>query len=771
MDLSLATRMAWQLAAHEAHTVNAAVIEPAHLLLGITKICDLDLAQYFAEHAEPDMMHADVVGAEIAYVKDLFCHLNLDHTLFRRRLRYIVAHERTGPMPHLKHRDDASRLAFQRAEELVVSEGVEPHMVQLRHLLRSVFEVQNPPWANLLVELGARDPLSQTASPDDDQATPTLDNFGRDLTQLALEGKLEPVIGRRKEMLALARALSQQRKSNAILVGEAGVGKTCIVEGLAQRIVSPTAPPSLKGMRVIEVSAGALIAGTKYRGQFEERLQAVLREASESRNVILFIDEIHTVVGAGRVEGAKSDAANMLKPALARGSFRCIGATTIREYRSSIEKDAALERRFQVVWVDEPTREEAIDILKGLRNRLEAHHHLTVTDEAIDAAVDLSRRYLPDLRLPDKAVDLIDQACAHTKIASISTWGNQAPGAQIGQSEIAEVVAMRCKIPIERLTTSEARRLLSMEDILSTRVMGQDVAVRAVADAIRSARAGLKDSRKPTGVFLFAGMTGTGKTELAKALADFLFDDTHRLIRIDMSEYMEKHTISRLIGAPPGYIGHDDEGQLTGPVRTHPYSVILFDEVEKAHPEVLNIFLQIFDDGHLTDSHGRRVSFAETVIILTSNLGAAPNVSAHRIGFNANGDGRAEPVDDAYRQGIMAAIRGALRPELFNRIGHVIIFQPLSGAIVRQIIDKILDKLRALLQPQRLALRLTNAAYDLLMAEGYDPQLGAREMERTVERLLTQPLGKAILEKRFTPGTTMRVDAREEALVLEVDNA
>jgi ATP-dependent Clp protease ATP-binding subunit ClpC len=512
----------------------------------------------------------------------------------------------------------------------------------------------------------------------------------------------------------------------------------------------------------------SLVAGTKYRGEFEERMQGLIREVTEADDVILFIDEVHTILGAGAAEGTV-DAANILKPALTRGDLRCIGATTIGEYRKHIEKDPALERRFQMVWVDEPTREEAVEILRGLRPRFEEHHGLQITDEAIEAAVELSMRYLPDFRLPDKAIDLIDQACASGRIATLSAFSDLPAVASIGRPEVAAVVAQRCRLPVERLTEDDAARLLRMEEALRRRVIGQEEAVRAVSEAVRTARAGLKDPRRPIGVFLFVGTTGTGKTELAKALAEFLFDDEQRLIRIDMSEYMEKHAVSRLIGAPPGYVGYEEEGQLTGPVRSNPYSVVLFDEVEKAHPDVFDIFLQIFDDGRLTDARGRRASFSETVIILTSNLGNRIEGAARPIGLQLAGAAAkaGDAEQETYRRRIMDAVKGALRPELLNRIQRTVFFFPLSQESLRQIIDKILGGLRQRLRGRRVNVELSEAAYDLLMQEGSHPQFGAREMERAIDRLLVQPLGKALLEGRFAEGTTVRVDAGDGELVLE----
>jgi ATP-dependent Clp protease ATP-binding subunit ClpC len=763
----------WKIAAAEAHAANGTEIEPAHLLLGLCKLPDIDLEGFLAAQPGAGAMLRSELSREMDGLRAAFQRMALDQARFRRRLRTLV--KSPGP-PAISdgviHRSTDSRRLFKRAEEIArietIATGVRPV-----HLLMALMESPLQPWSGLLAEMGVGDPLGAPIDPaaPSHSRTPTLDRFGRDLTQLARDGKLDPVIGRREEMRRIVRVLAQKRKSNAILVGEAGVGKTCIVEGLAQRIVEPNPPPNLEGKRVVEVSMGTLVAGTKYRGEFEERMQGVVREAGENRDIILFIDEIHTVLGAGGAQGSV-DAANILKPALARGDLQCIGATTIKEYRNHIEQDPALERRFQMVWIDEPTRQEAVEIIKGLRPRFEEHHGLAISDEAVEAAVELSMRYLPDFRLPDKAIDLIDQACASGRIRTLSVSSVTSDGTPIGRAEIAAVLSERVRLPIERVGEDELQRLLRMEEALSRRVIGQEEAVSAVSEAVRTARAGLNDARRPIGVFLFVGTTGTGKTELAKALAEFLFDDESRLIRVDMSEYMEKHSVSRLIGAPPGYVGHDEEGQLTGPVRTNPFSVILFDEVEKAHPDVLDIFLQIFDDGRLTDSRGRRVSFSETVIILTSNLGTRAEGPARPIGFGLAAAGAKEPDGDpeAYRRPIMDAVRRSLRPELLNRIGRVVFFYPLTEPAVRRIIDKILDNLRLRLKEKGIRLELTEAADALLMLEGFDPKFGAREMERTIARFVAEPLGAGIVEGRFGPGVAVCADARDGRMLLSVQD-
>ncbi len=584
-----------------------------------------------------------------------------------------------------------------------------------------------------------------------------LEKFGRDLTQLAREGKLEEVIGRKDEILELVRTLTRKTKNNPLLIGESGVGKTAIVEGLAIRIDGENLTPELIGKRVIELNMASLIAGTKYRGEFEERLTGIIKEAS-SPEIILFIDEIHTIVGAGAAEGAM-DASNILKPALARGEIRCIGATTVMEYRKYIEKDSALERRFQPIMVEEPSIEDAIKILKGLKEKYEKHHNVKITDAAIKAAVELSVRYLLDRRLPDKALDLLDEACTRKKVPILSMHGEMSKDViEVSDEEIAEVLSDWTGIPVKKLTEEEQQRLMHMEDALQDRVVGQQDAVEKVSKRIRMAKAGLLSRNRPVGVFLFLGPTGVGKTELARALSAFLFGSEKAMIRIDMSEYMEKHSISRLIGAPPGYIGHDEEGQLTGALRKKPYSIVLLDEVEKAHHEVFDLFLQVFDEGRLTDSKGRTIDARNSVFIMTSNIGADvysrdPDAQVLYGGYGNGSDNE-----------ILGRVKKSFRPEFINRIDEIIIFKPLLYEHIQKIAQKMLENLGNQLKEKGINLRYEKGTLDLLCQNGYDPANGARPLQRTIERMVAEPLSDMILKGDFRQGDTVSLDVENSAI-------
>jgi ATP-dependent Clp protease ATP-binding subunit ClpC len=636
--------------------------------------------------------------------------------------------------------------------------------------------------------------------------TPALDHFCRDLTELAREEKLDPTIGRAQEIERVMEVLSRRKKNNPVLIGEPGVGKTAIVEGLAQLIASGNCPDSLRDNRVLALDMAAVIAGTKYRGQFEERLKAIMNEIAQNKNVILFIDELHTLVGAGAAEGA-IDASNMLKPALARGELQCVGASTLNEYRKYIEKDGALERRFQPIIIDPPSIEEAIEILKGIRKHYEDHHKIIIPDETLASAARLSERYITDRFLPDKAIDVIDEAgararlatqvpppevnelkerleeLAESKDASIrdqdfekaaelrdqerelqaeirrkqEEWEQERKSHRptIGEEDVGFIVSRWTGIPVTRLREAESERLVHMEDELHQRVIGQDEAIRAISRAIRRSRAGLKDPNRPIGSFIFSGPTGVGKTELARALAEFLFADSDALVRVDMSEYMEKFSVSRLIGAPPGYVGYEDSGTLTKAIRRRPYSVVLLDEIEKAHPDVFNILLQVLDEGRLTDNYGRVIDFKNTVIIMTSNLGARGITKGGALGFHQGDEGTAY---DSMRGRVKDEIERAFNPEFLNRVDDVIVFHPLNKEQISQIVHIMLKEVYKRLAEENLKLRLTDAALAFLVERGYDEKFGARPLRRAIQRYIEDPLSERILSNEFPSGEEIEVD-------------
>jgi ATP-dependent Clp protease ATP-binding subunit ClpC len=649
--------------------------------------------------------------------------------------------------------------------------------------------------------------------------TPTVDQLGMDLTAAARANKLDPVIGREKEIERIVQILSRRTKNNPVLIGEPGVGKTAIVEALAQRIVNSDVPEMLHGKRLVTLDIGSLVAGTKYRGEFEERLKKVVDELKNSANCILFIDEMHMLVGAGAAEGAV-DAANILKPSLARGDLQCVGATTLDDYRRHIEKDAALERRLQPIVVNEPAVEETIAILHGIRSRYEEHHRLIISDEALQAAAELAARYVPDRFLPDKAIDLVDEASSRVRIKRAATppslqeaslgldalrtekeaaivnqeyeraaqlrdqelrlqdkiesmqagWQSQQAEDKpiVTEDDICEVVSMWTGIPVTRIASEESQRLLHMEEVLHEKVVGQDEAILNIAKAVRRARAGLKDPRRPIGVFMFLGPTGVGKTYLARALAEFMFGSEDALLKLDMSEFMEKHNVSRLIGAPPGYVGYEDAGQLTDTVRRKSYCLILLDEIEKAHPDVFNMLLQIFDDGHLSDAKGRRVDFRNTILIMTSNVGSDLIRKETSLGFAIKREAAktAQEQYEGMKDKVLTAMRNVFRPEFVNRLDAVVVFHALNKGHIRLIVEKQVAEMEKQLALKNVKLEMTDAAKDWLGEKGYDPVFGARPLRRVIQSEIEDRLSEALLEERFRQGDTVRIDIQNDEIVL-----
>ncbi len=748
----------------------------------------------------------------------------------------IIEVESNGDYSRLSPEDFTPRaktaMEMAMAEAAVLQHGY----VGTEHILIAVLRDESSVAVRLLASLGARpDELAadiakaigaapaqaaaglerggESAAAKGDGKTPTLDQFGRDLTKLAREGKIDPVIGRSSEIERVIQILSRRTKNNPCLIGEPGVGKTAIAEGLAQKIAADEVPELLRGKRVVTLDLTGMVAGTKYRGDFEERIKNAIQEVSKAGDIILFIDEMHTLIGAGAAEGAV-DAANILKPSLARGELQVIGATTIEEYRKHIEKDAALERRFQPVMVGEPTPEEAVQILRGLRDKYEAHHKVKITDEALEAAVNLSVRYIADRYLPDKAIDLVDEAASRVRLKAFTAppdlkaledevkrlaeekksavneqdferaarlrdeekeklellaahkqqWQEKNAGitGEVTAREIAEIVSGWTGVPVVQLTEAEGQRLLHMEDILHERIVGQDEAVAAVSKAIRRGRVGLKDPKRPTGSFIFLGPTGVGKTELCKALAEAMFGDESAIIRLDMSEYMEKHTVSRLVGSPPGYVGYDEGGQLTEKIRRKPYSVVLFDEIEKAHPDVFNMLLQILEDGILTDAQGRRVDFKNTVIIMTSNVGARLITDHRQLGF---GMGAAAVDTEASQKQIKSDVLGelkkAFRPEFLNRVDDIIVFHQLTNANIQEIARRMLRSLDKRLEDMDMGCRVTDAAIVEIARAGFDPVYGARPLRRAIQSQIEDPLAEQLLTGAFHAGDTILIDFEE----------
>ena len=777
-SLSFSANLAWQLSANEASSAQSEFIEPQHILIGI---CSLE--KFSAQDEELNPPDHQSLQLEQDNIAELLRDFELDATDLRRSLREALG---MGEFKHTEkviHRSPASKQVFKRATALAHS--VSAKEVTCLHLFAAILEQPDSVIASVLEVEGVAvnnlkmRAMSKVSPPVDvepvkvhaeknklnDEATRYLERYGRDLTQMARDGKLGQVIGRREELLQIIQTLARSSKNNPVLVGEAGVGKTAIVEALAVRVVQGKDTQILGGKRIIELNMGALVGGTKYRGEFEERLNHILQEVQSHPEIILFIDEIHMLMGAGQTGDGSMDAANLIKPALARGELRCIGATTISEYRRHIEKDPALERRFERIIVDEPSRDEAIEILKGLRHKWEEHHQARITDKALQAAVDLSIRFDGDHQLPDKAIDLIDKAGARTRIPILSVMlgdkaasGTQAFG-EVTDLTVARVLSEKIGVPLDVITghleSGEKSRLLELEAFLKTRIIGQDDAVERVCKRLIMAHAGLAERKGPLAVFLFLGPSGVGKTEMARSLAEFLFGNEADMIRLDMSEYMEEHSVSKMIGSPPGYIGHEEEGQLTDKLRTKPHSIVLLDEIEKAHPRIFDLFLQVFDDGRLTDSKGRTADARNAIFIMTSNLSANQKAELSFVPAKQNAN-----EADALRE-----VAKHFRPELINRVNEQIVFKSLSQGDVRKILKPMLEEIQQSLQKQyQVTLQIDPQAENFIAQSGYNPQYGARELRRTVEKLVQMPLSELILAGKLVKSSEWQLAKRGDVL-------
>jgi ATP-dependent Clp protease ATP-binding subunit ClpC len=811
-------RKVLQMAREEAQRLHHEYVGTEHILLGLIR---------------------EGEGVAAAVLQNLNVDLDEVQQKIEETVKKGKAVQATGPdLPYTSRAKKVLELAMSEARELNHS------YVGTEHLLLGLLREEKGIAAQVLTEAGvnldaartetlrllgtempqqggtAAQPSGQSppaAAPKTDKKskTPALDHFCRDLTQLAAESQLDPTIGRQKEIERVMEILTRRKKNNPVLIGEPGVGKTAIVEGLAQLIATGECPDALRDHRVLSLDMAAVIAGTKYRGQFEERLKAVMNEIAQNKNVILFIDELHTLVGAGAAEGA-IDASNMLKPALARGELQCVGASTLNEYRKYIEKDGALERRFQTVIVDPPSIEETVAILRGLRKKYEDHHRIEIPDDTLVAAAKLSERYITDRFLPDKAIDVIDEAGARARLAAQAPppevaqlkeelekvnsekeaavrdqnferaaslrdservlqgdirrkqdeWEKrrQSHRPSISEENVAFIVSRWTGIPVTRLREAETARLLRMEEELHQNVVAQEEAIRSIARSIRRSRAGLKDPKRPIGSFIFSGPTGVGKTELARALAKFLFADPAALIRVDMSEYMEKFSVSRLIGAPPGYVGYEDSGTLTKAIRRKPYSVVLLDEIEKAHPDVFNILLQVLDEGHLTDNYGRVIDFKNTVVIMTSNVGAKDISKNKSLGFTAP-DFKAS--FERMAEKVKEELQHVFNPEFLNRVDDIIVFHPLQRDHIRQIVSILLQDTRKRLSEEELSVRLSEAATDFLVKHGFDEQYGARPLKRAIQRYIEDPLSEKILVAEFSKGDEIEIDVAPDGTKLE----
>ena len=804
-------REALSLAVSVAESLNHGYVGTEHLLIGLLQEGNGVAAKVLEENGVEENRVIDLVSQLIAPNPTL---QTADRNAYTPRARRVIENS---------YREAVRFKANQIGTEHILISILRENDCVASRLLNTIGVNVQKLYVDLLSAMGEdapayREDLQSGRTGKRTNATPTLDEYSRNLTQMAKDGKLDPVIGRESEIQRLVQILSRRTKNNPCLIGEPGVGKTAVVEGLAQMIALGDVPETIMDKRVMTLDLSGMVAGSKYRGEFEERIKKVISEVIDSGDVLLFIDEIHTIIGAGGAEGAL-DASNILKPSLARGELQLIGATTINEYRKYIEKDSALERRFQPVMVDEPTEDESLAILKGLRSRYEAHHKVEITDEALEAAVKLSSRYINDRFLPDKAIDLIDEASSRTrlinytkpekikelekqiedleedkeaaikneayeeageikkkqqklrdKIAQIQNkWQSERDTKKlvVGENEIAGVVSGWTKIPVQKLAEEESERLRNLESILHGRVVGQEEAVTAVSKAIRRGRVGLKDPSRPIGSFLFLGPTGVGKTELSKTLSEAMFGTESALIRVDMSEYMEKHSVSKMIGSPPGYVGYEEGGQLSEKVRRNPYSVILFDEIEKAHPDVFNILLQVLDDGHITDAQGRKIDFKNTIIIMTSNAGAENIVSPKRLGFGMASDAKADY--DFMKGRVMEEVKRLFKPEFLNRIDEIIVFHQLNKEHMKGIVEIMLRGITKRAKEQLgITLNVSEEAKALLIDKGYDEKYGARPLRRTIQSMLEDKMAEAMLDGQIKQGCKVEVGASADALTFSV---
>lgn len=800
---------ALKLAKTTAQSCNHSYIGTEHILVGLLDEKEGTAGRILEEFNVDEESLLQLIEKLIAPSEVLVTERKLEYSPRAEKVISMAVHE----AEHLKSTKAGTEhllIAMLKETDCVATRLLYTMGVNIQKLYIAVMNamgIENPAVEDL--QSGKKQKSQKNSS-----STPTLDQYSRDLTVMAVEGKLDPVVGRDREITRLIQILSRRNKNNPCLVGEPGVGKTAIVEGLAQRIVSDLVPDSIKDKRVVVLDMSGMVAGSKYRGEFEERIRKVIDEVRADQGILLFIDELHTIIGAGGAEGSL-DASNILKPSLSRGEIQLIGATTLEEYRKYIEKDAALERRFQPVTVEEPTEQETLEILRGLRPYYEKHHGVRIEDAALEAAVKMSVRYINDRFLPDKALDIIDEAASKVQLGSyrsapeiekleaeIRELLNQKEGAiknadlelakqiQTAQKEaeaqidkyrakearrnkrkklvvdensVADIVSDWTKIPVKRLTEGETRRLAVLEKELHKRVIGQEEAVKAVAQAVKRGRVGLKDPGRPIGSFLFLGPTGVGKTELSKALAEAVFGSEQAMIRVDMSEYMEKHSVSKMIGSPPGYVGYDEGGQLSEKVRRNPYSVLLFDEIEKAHPDVFNILLQVLDDGHITDAHGRKVDFKQTIIIMTSNVGAQAIIEPKKLGFMSQNDEKKDY--ERMKSGVMEEVKRLFKPEFLNRIDEIMVFHPLQKPEIKKIVNILLKKLEKRCDEQLgIKLRITESVKDYLAESGFDSKYGARPLRRAIQNKVEDPMANEILEGRIKKGDVVRVQLHQKEI-------